>query len=199
MYGYYQDESISFSDFVMKFAGAYSILDRCEKDIYKHRELLEDAESDVTRIEAWDDNEADRQAQLAYDRVQREEEKWRTEHKAKLEHYNTRLVQVKAWTPFNPRVKLLKIRIVAELEDLRAGLLYDEGPVLDKCKGPYNPNRLAGEAYKAQELDSARERVCSLTKSIKFYEKYFADIHIWYLILLQSLILVEGSDPAVEA
>jgi len=197
----YEGKDIEFPDFVMKCARAFGALiemrddpmdaaipDKFEASSY-HTEQLEKAEADVARIKAWDDTEADRQAQLAYDRAQREYEESLAKRAAMRERYEAMLAQVKAWTPPTSEHQGLKDFMVKQLEE---SIDFD-------CGTDYLtvPERLTGAAYKEQQLHSARWNASYHTEHGEADKKRANERTTWIRALRQSL--AESSDTSVEA
>lgn len=193
----YEGKDIKFPDFVMKCARAFGTLielrdeplDAPVPEEFKpssyHTEQLEKAEAEVTRIKAWDDTEADRQAQLAYEWAVREHEQTLADRAAKRERYEAMLAQVKAWTPPTSEHQGLKDFMVKQLE----------GSIDFDCGTDYLtvPERLTGAAYKEQQLKSARWRISYHTEHGEDEVKRAAERTTWIRALRQSLAEASGN------
>lgn len=154
-----------------------------------HTEQLEKAEADVARIKAWDDTEADRQAQLAFERATHEYQESQARELAMRERYETMLAKVQAWTPPTQEHRELKNFMVKQLEksiDFDCNTTY-----------PEVPERLSGAAYKEQQLHSARWQVSYHTEHGEEEIKRAKERTDWVRALRQSL--TESSDTTVEA
>lgn len=179
-------EDVTFSDFVMGCAGAFDESDESEADKYHdYVTQLEKAKADLARIEKWDDVEADRQAQLAYDRALRERKEWLIELSAKRERYEVMLAQVEVWTPPTPEHEALKSFMINQLERSIASDCKTNGVSDFVC--------LSGAAYKEDQLYCARRYVAYYADYAEAAKKR-AEEHVkWMAALRQSLAEPSGT------
>lgn len=159
----YEGKDIEFRQFVMKCARAFGALIELrdnpldapipEKFIPStyHQEALETAKRELARIEAWDNSEADRQAQLSFERAQSEHEKAMADKAARRQRYEAMLAQVKAWVPPTRDHQKLKVFMA---QQIRESIKFD-------CDTGYLivPERMSATDYKEQELTSARRDI----------------------------------------
>lgn len=197
----YEGKDIEFPDFVMKCARAFGALIEMRDDPMDapipeefkpssyHTEQLNKAEADVVRIKSWDDTEADRQAQLAYERAQREYEEAQADKAAMRARYEAMLAKVKAWQPPTSKHQGLKDFMVKQLEESIDVDCYTTYPEL--------PEPLTGSAYKEQQLKAARWQVSYHTEHGEDEVRRAAGRTNWVRALRQSL--TESSDAAIKA
>lgn len=197
----YEGKDIEFADFVMKCARAFGAFFELRDEPLDsplpeefvssryHTEQLEKAEAEVLRIKAWDESEADRQAQLAYERAQRDYEETVAEQTARRNRYEAMLAKVRAWTPPTKQHEELKVFMVMQLIK---SIDYD-------CSLEHltSPERLTGAAFKEEQLKSAHRQVSYHTKHVEDEVRLAVKRTNWVGALRQSL--TESSSTAVEA
>lgn len=185
----YDGKDVSFPDFVMKCARLVGAnLDpkgyRANPTVRDDERAATSAEAQIARIEAWDDVKANQQAQLAYDRAQREYRRAMAEMTARRERYEAMLFRAKTWTPPTVEHQALKVFMTRELEE---AIKHDCNT--DSITAP---QRLTGAAYKQQRLLAARSEASYCTNRTETDMERIKRTRDWFDTLHRSLAAEEG-------
>jgi hypothetical protein len=188
---------VSFQDFVVRCARAFGPLwamqdqpltapipEKFEPSGYHFRELAF-AQAELAQIEGWDDAEADRRAQLAYDRKLRLDEEYLVNIATRQQRYVDMLDRVKDWTPPTADHAELKRFMVKQLE---GSIDSDYGQDY-----PSPPQRQTGVEYKKQQLDSALRNISYHTEGDQRERQSAEDRTKWVGALLQNLAEYSGA------
>lgn len=199
----YEGKHVEFPDFVMKCARASNMLIMMRDEPLDavvpvkftgssyHTEQIQMAEARLTRIEGWDDTEADRQAKAAYDRRFKQYEQELIGRKQLRTRYEAMLKQVKAWTPPTSKHQGLKDFMIKQLE---ISIDFDCGTDFLEV-----PERLTGTVYKKQQLNSALGDVTYHVEQDKVDKKLAEERSNWVNALRQSLTPNRDLETSTEA
>ena len=154
----YEGKEVTFEEFVMKCARAFGALismkdepldapipERLNPSDYHLRELVI-AWQRLAEVESWDEEQAEREAERAYQEAVYEHDKKIIEQASIRERYEEMLNRVRAWTPPTPEHEDLKRFMIEQLEK---SIEFDCGHIPDE------PKRLLGAEYKQQEIEKA--------------------------------------------
>ena len=154
----YEGKEVTFEEFVMKCARAFGALismkdkpldapipDFLKPSDYHLRELVI-AWQRLAEVESWDEEQAKREAERAYQEAVYERDKKIIEQASIRKRYEEMLARVRAWTPPTPDHEELKRFMIEQLEK---SIEFDCSHIPDE------PKRLSGAEYKQREIKKA--------------------------------------------
>lgn len=193
--GYTSDlykHDVSFPDFVMHCAKAFDPFDAfaLTRDDSEDDDNVDPFDyliarikknkANADRIEAWSDDEADCEAQLAYEQAVREYKKELSSAATLRERYEAMIVRTKAWTPPTPKHQELKDLMIQQLKySIRVDCSTEHLVV---------PRRLSGADYTKQQLAEARSWVSFYIKEHEEAVQQAKEAAEWVNALRQSLL-----------
>ena len=186
----YMGKEVTFEQFAMKCARAFGALitmreepldapipEEFEPDNY-HLEELEKARQRLAEVESWSEEQAELEAEKAYQEAVRKRNGTIAKNARIRERYEKMLAQVRTWIPPTPDHEELKRFMV---EQLQKSIEYDCSYVPDE------PKRLSGAEYKQQQIAEARWEVEYHTKEYEEEVKRVQKRNEWLRALRESL------------
>ena len=154
----YEGKEVTFEEFVMKCARAFGALISMKdkpldvpipeilkpSDYHLREQVI--AWQRLAEVESWDEEQAEREAERAYQEAVYERDKKIIEQASIRRRYEEMLNRVRAWTPPTPDHEGLKQFMIEQLEK---SIEFDCSYVPDE------PKRLSGAEYKQQQIEKA--------------------------------------------
>jgi len=186
----YMGKEVTFEEFAMKCARNFCALvtmrhepldapipERFTPSDYHLREEIK-ARQRLAEVESWDEEQAEREAERAYQEAVRRRNEIIAKNARIRERYEKMLAQVRAWTPPTPDHKNLKKFMIEQLETSIEG---------DCTCVPKKPKRLSGAEYKRQQIEKAQWEIEYHAKEYEAEVKRVQKRNEWLQALRESL------------
>lgn len=191
-YGLYAGNEMTFLEYAMRCARDSGMhMDAVIPDEFRansyYIEQLEKARANVARIKKWDDAEAGRYAQYAYDHERCRYEESLLNMTALRERYEAMLEKAKSWTPPTPEHQKIKEFMIQQLEESIDFDCNTDNPIILVLP--------TGAAFKEEALRAARQKVSYYTKCCKEDKEQAKERTEWIKALRQSLAAPSDAPP----
>ena len=186
----YEGKEVTFEQFAMKCAREFDALvtmrdeplDAPIPEEFKpadfYLKYMEKAKQRLAEVESWSEEQAEQEAEKAYQEAVRERNEIIAKNARIRERYEKMLAKVRAWTPPTPDHMNLKKFMIEQLETSIEG---------DCTYVPKKPKRLSGAKYKQQEIAKARNDYRTWKKEYEEEVKRVQKRNEWLRALRESL------------
>lgn len=196
----YEGEGQSFPEFAMECARAFgacvTLRDSPDTEAFQpssyHTDALAKAEARLSEVQEWTLEDADADAQRAYDEACKARDAAEEQRRRISERYRAMLVRVHAWEPPTDEHYELREFMRSQLEE---ALKFDTGGL---SHWPL-PVRKSGSQHKADEIAAAAKDIAYHTKEHGEELKRAIQRTAWVAALRDSLAIWRDADEASPA